>query len=330
MRRPVRNPLIGIAVGVVGLAGITVAQDIPNRHHVEQELAKRSESALAAGGVSGATVTFTGRDGTVLVTSAGDRDRAYQIVSAQDGVRVVTVKAPPAPAPAPSPSASPTGKADPQVTATVNGAQISLTGTVPDKSVLVGALGTVEDHLTVDASTGDTGLADVTKVIKALGKDAENVTVTLAGGKISVTGSVTSQATKDAVDAAATVDDRLTVVPSVQTQLGTLPNVAFENNSAQLTAAGQAAVAQVAGILKAHPTVHVSIEGHTDSNGTAASNLTLSQARAQTVLQTLVSEGIDPGRLTATGFGATRPKVPDTSPANQAINRRVEFIVVSQ
>jgi outer membrane protein OmpA-like peptidoglycan-associated protein len=119
-------------------------------------------------------------------------------------------------------------------------------------------------------------------------------------------------------------------VPSdVQNQLTGLPNITFETDSATLTAQGRAVVANVATILQAHPTVRVRIEGHTDSTGTPARNLALSQARAETVRTTLASLGVDPARMATAGFGATRPLVPDTTPENQAINRRVQFVVLN-
>jgi outer membrane protein OmpA-like peptidoglycan-associated protein len=115
--------------------------------------------------------------------------------------------------------------------------------------------------------------------------------------------------------------------PPVQQQLVSLPPVTFLLGSAQLDAAGLAVVRQVAGILQANPAIRVSIEGHTDTNGTPEANLILSQQRAETVRATLESLGVAPDRMTATGFGQTRLKVPDDSPTNQAINRRVEFVV---
>jgi outer membrane protein OmpA-like peptidoglycan-associated protein len=117
--------------------------------------------------------------------------------------------------------------------------------------------------------------------------------------------------------------------PTVQNQLTSLPTVTFETGSAILTPQGLAVVQNVAAILKANPTVRVRIEGHTDSTGTPQNNLALSQARAETVRATLVQLGIAPDRMSTAGFGATRPLVPDTTPANQAINRRVEFVVLS-
>lgn len=115
----------------------------------------------------------------------------------------------------------------------------------------------------------------------------------------------------------------------VQNQLTGLPNITFETDSATLTAQGRAVVANVATILQAHPTVRVRIEGHTDSTGTPAHNLELSRARAETVRATLASLGVDPARMSTAGFGATQPLVPDTTPENQAINRRVQFVVLN-
>jgi outer membrane protein OmpA-like peptidoglycan-associated protein len=117
--------------------------------------------------------------------------------------------------------------------------------------------------------------------------------------------------------------------PEVQTQLTELPRITFENGSATLTPQGRAVVENVAAILKTHPTARVRIEGHTDTTGTPESNLLLSQARAETVRATLASLGIAADRMTAAGFGATQPLVPDNSPANQAINRRVQFVVLN-
>jgi outer membrane protein OmpA-like peptidoglycan-associated protein len=117
--------------------------------------------------------------------------------------------------------------------------------------------------------------------------------------------------------------------PEVQTQLTELPRITFENGSATLTPQGRAVVENVAAILKTHPTARVRIEGHTDSTGTPESNLLLSQARAETVRATLASLGIAADRMTTAGFGATQPLVPDDSPANQAINRRVQFVVLN-
>lgn len=88
-------------------------------------------------------------------------------------------------------------------------------------------------------------------------------------------------------------------------------------------------LSQVARVLKEHPEVEVvSIEGHTDSRGNQAANVTLSQARAEEVRQWLLGLGVDPGRLRARGFGPDRPVATNDTAAGREANRRVEFIIV--
>lgn len=71
------------------------------------------------------------------------------------------------------------------------------------------------------------------------------------------------------------------------------------------------------------------VEGHTDDRGADAANLALSQRRAEAVMKYLVNKGVAQSRLEAAGFGETRPLVKNDTPANQAKNRRVEFVIVT-
>jgi len=77
------------------------------------------------------------------------------------------------------------------------------------------------------------------------------------------------------------------------------------------------------------------IVGHTDSRGTEAHNVTLSERRAQAVYEWFVSAGFDPSRMTFEGKGESEPKVPDTDadgsfiPSAGVENRRVEIFVSS-
>lgn len=73
-----------------------------------------------------------------------------------------------------------------------------------------------------------------------------------------------------------------------------------------------------------NPNVHAVIEGHTDNVGKPQSNLTLSQARAETVRQVLISFGVDPSRVEAQGFGSTKPRESNETVEGRALNRRVE------
>ena len=84
---------------------------------------------------------------------------------------------------------------------------------------------------------------------------------------------------------------------------------------------------EIAQVLKDNPDVKVKIVGHTDSDGDDASNLDLSKRRGAAVKNELVKIfGIDASRLQSDGMGETKPVAANDSPANKALNRRVEFI----
>jgi OOP family OmpA-OmpF porin len=84
---------------------------------------------------------------------------------------------------------------------------------------------------------------------------------------------------------------------------------------------------EIAATMQKYPDLKLLIEGHTDNVGSAATNLTLSDARAAAVRAALVSEfGIAGERLTTKGLGDTKPAVPNSTPAGRAQNRRVELV----
>ncbi len=87
-------------------------------------------------------------------------------------------------------------------------------------------------------------------------------------------------------------------------------------------------IRQLARYLTDHPTLKLEIDGHTDNDGTTASNEKLSQARAGEVKRQLVLANVSAERLSAKGFGATKPLKPGNSIEDKAENRRVEFIVI--
>ncbi len=83
---------------------------------------------------------------------------------------------------------------------------------------------------------------------------------------------------------------------------------------------------QVATVLRGHPELQIRIEGHTDSVGSNAKNLKLSQARAESVMKYLVKKGVDAARLSAQGFGEEQPIADNKSAKGRSQNRRVEFM----
>jgi len=83
----------------------------------------------------------------------------------------------------------------------------------------------------------------------------------------------------------------------------------------------------IADVLKENPAVRIKIVGHTDSDGADAANLDLSKRRGAAVKAELVkSFGLDASRIESDGLGETKPVAPNDTPANKALNRRVEFI----
>lgn len=87
---------------------------------------------------------------------------------------------------------------------------------------------------------------------------------------------------------------------------------------------------QVAAVLKSHPEIlHVVVEGHTDSTGSAELNRTLSQDRANSVMAYLVKKQVAADRLAARGYGPDRPAADNATAAGRELNRRVEFVIPS-
>jgi outer membrane protein OmpA-like peptidoglycan-associated protein len=86
-------------------------------------------------------------------------------------------------------------------------------------------------------------------------------------------------------------------------------------------------LAEIGAMLKAHPDLKLTIEGHTDNVGQPAANKALSEKRAAAVKAYLVAKyGVDAARLEAKGFGATKPVAPNTDDAGRQKNRRVELV----
>lgn len=85
---------------------------------------------------------------------------------------------------------------------------------------------------------------------------------------------------------------------------------------------------ELAAVANACPLARIEIEGHTDAEGTPERNSKLSERRAQAVVGYLTSAGVDPSRLRAVGYGATRPVASNDTPESRAKNRRIEFKVV--
>lgn len=109
----------------------------------------------------------------------------------------------------------------------------------------------------------------------------------------------------------------------------TLEGVNFEYNSAALTVASNAPLDAVADGLKKHPRVKVEIQGHSDSTGSLAYNIKLSQKRADSVRDYLVHSGVNADQLVTKGYGPTKPVASNKTAEGRAQNRRVVMFVIS-
>ena len=109
---------------------------------------------------------------------------------------------------------------------------------------------------------------------------------------------------------------------------GVIEGVNFETNKAILTAEAMRVLDGSAETLLQFPQVRVEVQAHTDSQGAAAYNQNLSQARATSVVNYLVGKGVSMDRLVAQGYGETRPIATNETPEGRASNRRVELSVI--
>lgn len=101
----------------------------------------------------------------------------------------------------------------------------------------------------------------------------------------------------------------------------TFNNILFETGNSTLTTSSYAQLDQIVAAMKKQSTLKVQISGHTDSDGDAKANQTLSEQRAVSVKNYFISKGIDSARISTKGFGSSQPIGSDKSK-----NRRVEFV----
>jgi len=111
-----------------------------------------------------------------------------------------------------------------------------------------------------------------------------------------------------------------------------IEDILFDFGSVDLTPSSIEAIQRsILPVLRENPEFAIEISAHTDNVGNDAANLSLSQGRAETVVNYLISEGIDPSLLTAKGYGETRPAAANTKsdgsddPEGRQRNRRVEM-----
>ena len=120
------------------------------------------------------------------------------------------------------------------------------------------------------------------------------------------------------------------VLPTQDTPRGLVVNlggVNFATNSADLTSGAREKLARFSGLTAPYPGLMISVEGYTDNTGKAESNLSLSQARATSVVNYLIQQGVKPEVVSAKGLGDANPIADNATGEGRAQNRRVEIVV---
>ncbi|RZS40760.1 peptidoglycan-binding protein ArfA [Herbihabitans rhizosphaerae] len=292
---------------------------------IEDTLAPMAQQALADKGFPGAKVDFNGVDATIEGVPSDQASEA-SAKSAVEGIHGVgdarfsgTAGTPPALPSPPAPEAKP-------LQANISGNTITLTGTVGDEATK----GLIVKGVTDRAA----GKQVVDQLTVTPGAPLPNG-VTLTGTAASEQEKAGMRQQVEQAVPGVKVDNQLTVAGgggtgknALQQQINALlagAPIAFQPNSPQLTPAGTQTVNRVADLLRGGAQdAKVEVQGHVARTpGNDIDPQALSDQRAQTVQAQLVQAGIGADRITARGFGDTKP----VESNNPAANRRVEIVV---
>lgn len=118
------------------------------------------------------------------------------------------------------------------------------------------------------------------------------------------------------------------VPQAVQKFTGAIEGIRFATGSAKIRSTSFGVLSAAVKVLKEYPSVHMEIDGHSDSTGNRERNVELSLARAEAVKAYFIQQGIAEDRLTAKGFGPDQPVESNETAAGRAKNRRIEFKLV--
>jgi len=110
----------------------------------------------------------------------------------------------------------------------------------------------------------------------------------------------------------------------------TMSNIFFEFGSANLEKESFIELNRLADVLTANRNMAIELQGHTDNVGPAEVNLKLSQARANSVRDYLMTKNVPIEKVTSVGLGESRPKASNDTTEGQSLNRRVEFIITKK
>lgn len=251
--------------------------------------------------------------------------------------------------------------AEPTFSAKVADGKVTLDGVLPDAAAKTAVLdrarqlygeGNFIDKLTVADRAKSAWVATLPALLPALKlKDRVNGGIAVEGGAVNLTGQVASAELKSGIFADVTkslpanfkINDLMSInagpaLSETGLEAQTAVNkelvgkiIEFDTGKATIRsgANGTDLLDQVVAVIgqEKYKSLAFEVAGHTDNQGNAAGNKTLSKARADAVLKYLTGKGVPAVKLTAAGYGDTKPLVPNDSDANKQRNRRIEFSV---
>ena len=179
--------------------------------------------------------------------------------------------------------------------------------------------GTEEGIATPDPITGEYKIVlpygkkyGITAIIDGYAPKSQNIDLTNPGKYLEITG-------RD-----------IEVMPAIKGAVVALNNIFFEYAKATLQNESFPELNRLVEMLTKSPKMTIEVAGHTDNVGTDENNLKLSQERAESVRNYLLSKGLAPARLTAKGYGESKPIAPNETDEGKQKNRRVEFMILGK
>ena len=235
-----------------------------------------------------------------------------------------------------------------QAPATPMPGQILVTGTLADEAAKAAVLARLRELYGAERVVDQIAIgkvavpanwnAYVQKLIAPNLKLISRGQISIAGNNVSVRGEVANEAQRQQIasDIATSLNPTYVVnnglrVKAAEAEQGLLDAaldkriIEFDSGKASITAAGLAILDELAAAMQKLKGRKVEVIGHTDNTGLRASNVALSEARAEAVRAYLATQGIKPDMVLASGQGPDRPVASNATADGRARNRRIEF-----